>query len=82
MGTYNLWPRWQKLWVTWGPAIYGWQPKWGGGSLEGLSPSPVGSVITPGSVRIELRGVWVAQSVKRLTLSISSGHDLRLRFSC
>ena len=29
--------------------------------------------------KIQLRGTWVAQSVKRTTLHSGSGHDLRIR---
>ena len=32
----------------------------------------------PLTIKIDKRGTWVAQSVKRLTLDFGSGHDLRV----
>ena len=38
-----------------------------------------GAVFQPGVLNGILRGSWVAQSVKHLTLDFSSGHDLTVR---
>lgn len=43
----------QGLWVSWGPTTCDCHLK-NGGSLVGLSPSPLGSELTLGSVTIEL----------------------------